>query len=545
MSRTPLMRMLRRLASEHQAALQQGVSIETIRERQAHLQRRDFLKMAAFAAAASLAPSAKPLFAGGRQPKIAIVGAGVAGLNAALTLRDAGVAATLYESDDHFGGRIQSLTDYWKNDQVSEWCGELIDSGHVTIQGLAQRFGLALDDLHAAEPIGSTETYYFGGKYYSAAQADQDFQPVLEILQAQNNAAPFPTLYNSYTETGQYLDSISIHDWITKFVPGGHGSPFGKLLDVAYDIEFGLPTSQQSSLNLVYLLPGPTNDLTLFGYSNERYHIRGGNQQLVQAIAHSLPPNTIHLNHKLVAIARQPNKQILLTFSVGKANGAVSYKQISFDSVILTLPFSTLRNVDYSKAGFDALKKTAIQDLGYGVNAKIMLQFEHRLWNQNGPWGLSNGNSFADTGYQNGWDQTRAQPGETGVMVDYLGSMGAFIKPDQGDDSFSTTSKAVRRYSARFLRQIEPVFPGLSQEYNGLSALHSPKDDPNLLGSYSCWKVGQYTLFSGYEGVRQGNIHFAGEHCSINFQGYMEGGAEEGARAAGEILADITAGAFS
>jgi monoamine oxidase len=49
--------------------------------------------------------------------------------------------------------------------------------------------------------------------------------------------------------------------------------------------------------------------------------------------------------------------------------------------------------------------------------------------------------------------------------------------------------------------------------------------------------VGQYTQIAGYEGVAQGNIHFAGEHCSYNFQGYMEGGAREGVRAAREILA--------
>ena len=58
------------------------------------------------------------------------------------------------------------------------------------------------------------------------------------------------------------------------------------------------------------------------------------------------------------------------------------------------------------------------------------------------------------------------------------------------------------------------------------------------------WLVGQYTLFSGYEGVRQGKIHFAGEHCSINFQGFMEGAAEEGERAAKEILDDYKKGIF-
>ena len=70
--------------------------------------------------------------------------------------------------------------------------------------------------------------------------------------------------------------------------------------------------------------------------------------------------------------------------------------------------------------------------------------------------------------------------------------------------------------------------------------LSAPFLDPNLSCSYSYWKAGQYQTFSGYEGVRQGNIHFAGEHCSQDFQGYMEGGAREGARAALEVYHALT-----
>jgi len=81
-------------------------------------------------------------------------------------------------------------------------------------------------------------------------------------------------------------------------------------------------------------------------------------------------------------------------------------------------------------------------------------------------------------------------------------------------------------------------WPGATKQWNGQASISTPWNDPNLLGSYACWKVGQYTGFSGYEGVRQGNVHFAGEHCSINFQGFMDGGAEEGVRAANEILTD-------
>jgi monoamine oxidase len=91
---------------------------------------------------------------------------------------------------------------------------------------------------------------------------------------------------------------------------------------------------------------------------------------------------------------------------------------------------------------------------------------------------------------------------------------------------------------------LEPVFPGLGREWNGRATLDTPARSPYLLGSYSYWKIGQYTLFAGAERERSANCHFAGEHCSIEFQGLMEGAAQEGARAANEILSDYKAGVF-
>jgi len=58
-------------------------------------------------------------------------------------------------------------------------------------------------------------------------------------------------------------------------------------------------------------------------------------------------------------------------------------------------------------------------------------------------------------------------------------------------------------------------------------------------GSYSYWKVGQYTRFSGAEKERSNNCHFAGEHTSQDFQGYLQGAVETGERAASEVLADL------
>ena len=97
----------------------------------------------------------------------------------------------------------------------------------------------------------------------------------------------------------------------------------------------------------------------------------------------------------------------------------------------------------------------------------------------------------------------------------------------------------VMTLAQRFLKQLEPVFPGITKQWNGRATLSTPMIDPNLNCSYSYWKVGQYVGFSGWEGLRQGNVHFAGEHCSQDFQGYMEGGASEGIRAAQEIWHDL------
>ena len=106
--------------------------------------------------------------------------------------------------------------------------------------------------------------------------------------------------------------------------------------------------------------------------------------------------------------------------------------------------------------------------------------------------------------------------------------------------SNATENQQVAKYARSFLKQLETVFPGITNQWNGKATLSTPFLDPNLLCSYSYWKVGQYTSFAGYEGAAQGAIHFAGEHCSVNFQGYMEGGASEGARAALEVYHALT-----
>src|SRR5262249_31697134 len=185
-----------------------------------------------------------------------------------------------------------------------------------------------------------------------------DFKPVYQALKKDANAAGFPTLYNNYTSAGLDLDNMSVYDWIETRVPGGHQSPMGQLLDVAYNIEYGGDTSLLSSLNLIYLLayqPTPGN-FRMFGKSDERYHLVGGNEGLPRAIAEALAPGTVQTGVALVAIAKNSNG----TFTLALRRGSTKFN-VTADHVILALPFSVLRTLDFSAAGFSPLKTAAIQ----------------------------------------------------------------------------------------------------------------------------------------------------------------------------------------
>ncbi|HLM50752.1 MAG TPA: FAD-dependent oxidoreductase, partial [Solirubrobacteraceae bacterium] len=170
-------------------------------------------------------------------------------------------------------------------------------------------------------------------------------------------------------------------------------------------------------------------------------------------------------------------------------------------------------------------KRTAIEELGMGTNSKLHLQFSTRHWESLD----CNGETYADTGYQNTWDVTRAQPGTAGILVDYTGgNVGA---------SFGSGTPSSR--AQQFLGQIEPVLPGLASQWNGKATIDFWLGNPFTKGSYSYWKVGQYTRFAGIEGRPEGDCHFAGEHTSIDFQGYLNGAVETGERAAEELLDEL------
>lgn len=539
MAHTPLLQSLCQLAREHQVAERLGCELEAIRDtgraqqRAALHSRRGFLGSSAAVAGAWAVP---PQAMAQTRPRVAVIGAGIAGLSAALKLADNGMPCTVYEANERIGGRMYSNTDYFAQNQVFEWCGELIDSGHTRLQRLARRFGLLQQDLLAAEPTNSTETFYFFGQYYAKADADRDFRRIVPLLRQDLREAGAQTTVFTSTPEGRRLNRMSVYDWIESRVPGGHASPLGALLNTAYFIELNSDTREQSALNLIYLLGYQPNwnELQLFGVSDEKFRIIGGNQQLPVAMAKHLGPDVVKTGMRMEAIKRRLNGSYELRF---EKDGVT--RSVGADLVLITTPFAVLRDLDYAEAGFDAMKHFAIQNLGAGRQSKQHLQFTRRIWNDRGSKpARGNGSSYSDTGYQSSWEASRAQAGSNGILVGYAG--GSFADAMRSNTAFATAlSPRVRQDAQRFLAQADPVFPGLGAVWNGLATQALPHLDPSMKCSYSYFKIGQYETIAGYERVRQGNVFFAGEHCSFDFQGFMEGGAREGTRAAVEMLESV------
>jgi monoamine oxidase len=495
-------------------------AVAKIADEQTKTTRRRFLKGAGatVVGASLLGRLAEPGNAQGAPPpgtRIAVVGAGLSGLTCAYRLQQAGYAAQIFEASGRIGGRCYSGT--FADGQIYEHGGELIDNGHIDMKQLANELGFTLDDLVQAETNGTEQLGYFFGKPYTASQMSDDLKTIWQQLHNDVSAASYPTLYNLSTPRGRELDQMSIYQWIENYVPGGHNSQLGQMLDVAYNIEYGAESKVQSSLNMLYLLGyvGPGQFRT-FGKSNEKFHVHGGNDQVPAALAGKLA-SQISLNVPLTAIKLNNDGSYTLTF----ANGSGSFTKVA-DHVVLTLPFTLLRGVDFSKAGFNQVKTWAINELGMGTNSKLHLQFGSRFWRDQG----LNGETYSDRGYQNTWEVSRAQPGTNGILVNYTG----------GTPGVNAGKGTPEQQAATFLKQVEPVLPGATAQWNGNVFRDYWTGYQWTKGSYSYWKVGQYTRFSGAEKEQSGNCHFAGEHTSQDFQGYLQGAVESGQRAASEIL---------
>ena len=196
------------------------------------------------------------------------------------------------------------------------------------------------------------------------------------------------------------------------------------------------------------------------------------------------------------------------------------------DHVVLALPFSILRSsVDYSKAGFNAGQAHRDRAAGHGHELQAHAPVPRP--------------SLA-----------AARPERQHLLrhrlPEHLGGLARAARHER-DPRRLHRREHRRELRERHAEQPRAAVPGadraadagITAKWNGRATIDFWTAYQWTKGSYSYWKVGQYQAFAGAERERSANCHFAGEHTSIDSQGYLNGAVESGERAATEILGDI------
>jgi monoamine oxidase len=462
----------------------------------------------------------------GPEVRVAIVGAGLAGLTCGDELNSNGIHATLYDASNRVGGRCFSLGGFFPG-QVAERGGEFIDNLHKTLLGYAKRFNLALEDV---EKVPGEVIYFFNGQLFPESAVVDEFRDLVAAMRDDLRTVGTPTA-DSHTDADAILDFTSLREYLDTRDAGGIVS---KAIEQAYIAEYGLEIDQQSCLSfLLFIHADRRSKFRPFGvFSDERYHVIGGNEQIVEGLRNRLK-GQIQLGMKLVKASKNASGEIELIFKNGSRSVSTRY-----DAIVFALPFSTLRDVELDASlGLPTWKLFAINELRYGTNAKMMVGFDGRPWLAQG----SNGGSYSDLAHhQTTWETnpTKATALHS-VLTDYSGgSRGASLNPQQ-----------VQKEAGLFLGDLDRVYPGALAAASGsvgsfrVHLEHWPSN-PLVKGSYMCNHPGYFTTIADNEAKPVGNLYFAGEHTSsfYEFQGFMEGAALSGIRAAREILQDLKVG---
>ena len=436
-------------------------------------------------------------------PRVAIVGAGAAGLGAAWELKKLGLDATIYEASRRVGGRILSTADAFPG-AVVELGAEFIDSTHAELLALSREFGLELLDMRAPAEQAYAASYFFDGAHHAEEELVEALKPLAPRIQ-EDLSGISPEVGWDNEGGAAALDALSLAAYLDRI--GLKGGWLRELLDVAFIGEFGLMPGEQSALNFLFLYSTETG---LYGTSDERWKIRGGNQRIVDGLAQRLE-GRIETGRALVALTAR-GSGYRLAFEGGH--------EIDADVVILTIPFTMLRKVDL-RFEMPEVKRRAIDELGYGMNSKVLVGVKERIWRAN----QHSGGLFTDQPFQASWDATRGQTAEGGALTLFLGGATAV---DAGEGTASSQWQ-------RFAPGVEAAFPGIGAVASGkVQRVHWPSVRW-ARASYTCYRPGQWTSIHGAEGLPVGRILFAGEHCSDEFSGYMQGALETGMRAARSV----------
>lgn len=535
--RTPGMARARRMYARHAEAARLGIPVEELPEFEARSRepggrtRRELLAGgAALAGGVALATSpalslAKALRGPSTNPRIAIVGAGLAGLRCAHELWMSNpanpVGATVYDANpERPGGRCWTLRGFFADGLESEHGGSFINSNQHSIRRLAAGLGLEEELVNGGDLLSGEEVYWIEGSRYTYEEANEDWGQF-------GYRAFHRAIRELATPMGeQRLDSMSVPEWLDS-TPIGSGSRFGRLMLANVVTENGGDPEDMSALDLIEVTGNNRRaSLSPIPGDDERFHIVGGNDQVVSRMIAQLPGGVVKSGHQLVALRANADGSSSLVFDV--SGGVI--REVRADVVVLALPFSTLRLVDLSRSGLSPAKLNVIETFGMGSNAKIHVELTHKTWPALGYSGATYGEWDA---FCCAWDDSVAS-GSAAEPALFLGFPGGHVGRSTLTGEAHGPAPAID--VQWLLSQIELLYPGTQAAYTGRAYEDHWALDPWVRGAYSYCRVGQASSYGALAARSEGQVHFVGEHTSVSNQGFLDGAVQTGERAAGEIL---------
>jgi len=475
------------------------------------LTRRRFLGGAALAAASLCLPRAPAPAA--RPQRVAVVGAGLAGLIAAFELMRAGHTVSVFEASERAGGRIRTRRDPFGDGLYVEEGALDFGDGYTLLHRYLTELGLETQLQSRRDGSGGC-LYYLGGRLYRApAGAEPDWPYALaprerrlglaglqgQHLRARSQGLAEPFTPAAMDRAARALDASTIDELARR-----DGANDAALLLLHHDF-LGADFDHVSGLQELLWW-------RFYSRSRSWAGLRGGNERLPAALAERLGPR-LHYGARLVRLTQQ---RASVRLAVAHASGS---EEVEAERVVLALPFSLLREVQLD-GSFSRGKRRAIEELRYESATRLYLHTRTRFWQPAQP------QACADTDLPVGavFEGSAGQDGEGGILVS------------------ESTAAASRRLSALEagervqlgVTQVSKVFPGLTGNFTAGGSV-CWDNEPFARGAWAYYSPGQMRTHFPDVARPEGRVHFAGEHTAEVY--FLEGAVASGMRAAGEINA--------
>ena len=472
-----------------------------------------------FALASSLVGSVltRPAL-GAESADVIVIGAGLAGLNAALILEEQGCSVIVLEAADYVGGRTRTFDLPVGPTNAG---GQTVGPFYGRLRDLVSRLKVPLVPVSPSQKMGiyvndtlMSSANWPGSKANRTVGRERDVQPgALEFYHlTRENPLPDPA---SWTQAKYARYDVPLTTYLRE---RGASDEAIRLIDVsinAFDLASCSALGYLRDIKILQsgVVNADSNTRATYDSGSQgglaSHEIAGGTQRLPEAMAKALK-GEVRLNEAVASIDMAGRGVEVKTQDGRRYRGRYA---------ISALPFSALRNVDvypnFTGAQFDAVRQSA-----HGNTLRVFMEYTSPFWESDiGEAGL-----FTDTALERVFAHTN-QDGEVFVLDCFVNGNAAYRF-----DQFPTA--AVGEFVVNQLERIRPSTKGRLKVLKVHSwAKHS--------ASGCCrhvFNVGQIGPWADVLAMPHLRLHLAGEQTRSLDSG-MEAAASTGERAALEILA--------